>query len=409
MTHDTNTAKSGALSALRILDFTQFLAGPFCTMVLADLGADVTKIEGPEGDMTRKLPPHFVGADSAYYLHTNRNKRSLVIDLKLPAGRDLAIRLAAEADVVVENFRPGVMDKLGLGYEVLAKANPRLIWCSISGFGQTGEYRDRPAYDMIVQAQSGAMSMTGETDGNAVRLGIPIGDLGAGLYASIGILAAVEERRHSGLGQRIDISMLDSMVSMLSYQSAYALISGKAAGRQGRGHDSIPTYRAFTAGDGVDVVVTANTERMWAGLCAALGLKELTSDARFTLNRDRWNHRDELDPLLEAAFLKSPAAAIVERLMAEGVPVATVNNVVQAVNDPQVVGRDMVVNMQAADGRELRLVGNPVKLERGARVQHLFPPTLGQHTREVITEMLAIDAADVDAMQQSGVIRAQQP
>jgi CoA:oxalate CoA-transferase len=401
-----NDDHKGALSSLRVLDFTQFLSGPFCTMVLADLGADVTKIEGPEGDMTRKLPPHFVGDDSAYYLHTNRNKRSLVIDLKQNAGRELAIQLAGASDVVVENFRPGVMDKLGLSYEVLSKENPGLIWCSISGFGQTGPYRDRPAYDMVVQALSGAMSMTGERGGNAVRLGIPMGDIGAGLYAAIGILAAVEERRTSGRGQRIDISMLDAMVSFLSYQSAYSLISGESPGKQGSGHDSIPTYRTFVAGDGVEVVVTANTERMWRGLCTALGLEELVADPRFALNANRWENRRELDALLEAAFLQAPAAVLVERMLVQGVPVATVNDVVQAVADPQIESRDMIVRMTADDGRTLRLVGNPVKLERGARSLHAFPPALGEHTLAVIGELLSMNHEETAALAQAGAIRA---
>ena len=284
--NDTPEAGSGPLSGLRILDLTQFLAGPYATMIFADLGAEVIKLEAPVGDWSRVLPPNFVGEDSCYYLSINRNKQSIVVDMKNDEGLEIVRRLADESDILVENFRPGVLDRLGLTYEGLSKRNPGLIWASISGFGQTGKDRDRPAYDMIVQAISGGMGMTGEPGRSAVRSGIPLGDLSAGMYAVIGALAALEERRSSGKGQYIDISMLDCQVSMLCYQAAYYLHSGNNPGRQGWGHDSIPTYRGFNCANGSSLVITANTERMWQALCDVLAISELKEDARFTLNED---------------------------------------------------------------------------------------------------------------------------
>jgi len=237
--------KQGPLSNLRILDVTTFLSGPYCTQILGDLGAEVIKVEHPAGDATRTLPPHFVEGDSTYFLSTNRNKKSIVIDLKVDEGKMLFRDLIRRCDVLVENFRPGVLERLGLTYDDMAKESPGLVWCSISGFGQDGPNRDFPAYDMMIQALSGVMSLTGERGGSPVRTGIPLSDLAAGMFAVIGILAAIEERSSSGQGQQIDISLLDSQISMLSYLGTYHLVSGDVPSRQGRGHESIPTYRSF--------------------------------------------------------------------------------------------------------------------------------------------------------------------
>lgn len=387
---------AGSLQGVRVLDLTQFLSGPFCTMILGDLGADVIKVEVPGGEMTRHLPPHFVGPDSAYYLHVNRNKRDIAVDLKEADGREVVAQLIRRSDVVVENFRPGVLEKLGLTYDGVARDAPGVVWCSITGFGQTGPYRDRPAYDMVVQALSGAMSLTGEPDGRPVRIGVPIGDLVAGMYAAIGILSALHERERSGRGQRIDIAMLDSMVSLLSYQAAYALSSGEAPKAQGRGHDSIPTYRAFTCSDGRDVVVTANTERMWHGLCLALNVGELVEDPRFRTNRERWTNRRALWLLLEGAFLRVTADEAAERLREHTVPAAVVNDVLEACRDEQILSRDMILTLGAADGRTVEVVGNPVRLDRTEKNRHHYPPLLGEHTREVLREILQMDERDIE-------------
>jgi CoA:oxalate CoA-transferase len=395
---------SGALRGLRVLDLTQFLSGPFCTMILGDLGADVIKVESPEGDLTRSLPPYFVGQDSAYYLHVNRNKRDIVVDLKTDAGRDIVAQLISKCDVLVENFRPGVLDKLGIRYEDFAEQQPGLIWCSISGYGQTGPYRNRPAYDMVVQAISGAMSLTGEPDGRPVRLGVPMGDLSAGMYGAIGILAALDERNRTSRGQRIDVGMLDSLISLLSYQGAYAMLSGVAPQAQGRGHDSIPTYRAFVCADGRDIVVTANTERMWRGLCKALGLEELTSDPRFVTNRDRFEHQEELWPLLETAFGRMSAKEAEAALIENAVPAAVINNVLDAMNDEHVRAREMMLPLDTPDGRHVEVLGNPIRMEGTPREGNLYPPMLGEQTREVLRELLALDDKRIDDLVTEGAV-----
>ena len=279
----------GPLAGLRVLDLTTFLSGPFCTHILADLGADVVKVESLDGDSSRHIPPFFVGPDSAYFLAANASKRSIAVNLKSPEGQAIAADLALRSDVLVENFRPGVSARLGLDPALLQARHPALVWASISGFGQTGPWRDRPAYDIIVQALSGVMSLTGMPDAPAMRLGIPAGDLVAGMYAAVAVLAALAERSRTGRGGRADISMLDGQLSMLSYQALYATVGGITPQPQGSRHDSIPTYRSFRGGDGRELVVAANTERMWAGLCDALGLARLVTDPRFATAAAGWS------------------------------------------------------------------------------------------------------------------------
>ena len=403
------TTAPAPLRGVRVLDLTQFLSGPYCTQMLGDLGAEVIKLEAPQGDAARHIPPHFVAADSVYYLSINRNKRSLVADMKVPAGRDLVRRLALASDIVIENFRPGVLDRLGLSAAALRAENPRLIWCSISGFGQDGPYRDKPAYDMIVQALSGGMSLTGEPEGRSVRAGIPIGDLAAGMYAATAVLAALHRRHETGLGDLVDISMLDCQAAMLCYQGAYYLHSGTVPGRQGAAHDSIPTYRSFTCGDGVDIVTTANTERMWQGLCRALGLAALSEDARFRTNRDRHANRAALAPLLEEAFLAHPAAHWVRALEAEEVPVGVVNTLDRVTEDAQIRHRDMVLDLRAEDGRAARVMGNPMKFADSPAEARLYPPALGADTRAVLRDMLGLGEDDIDALVSAGAVRTGEP
>ncbi len=406
---EPDPAGGGPLAGLRVLDLTQFLAGPYATMILADLGAEVLKVEAPSGDWSRTLPPHFVGDDSCYYLSVNRNKRSVVVDAKTAEGLDLVRKLADRSDFLFENFRPGVLERLGLAYEDLSRRNPGLIWASVSGFGQTGPDRDRPAYDMIVQAISGGMSMTGEAGGPAVRSGIPIGDLGAGMYAVVGALSALEERRRSGKGQRIDVSMLDCQISMLCYQAAYHLHSGENPGRQGRGHDSIPTYRGFDCANGTSLVVTANTERMWLALCDVLGLGPLKSDPRFARNDDRHANRRILWPLLENAFAERDAAHWVPRLLEAGIPVGEVNTLEKALSNPQVTGRDMVLALEDDGGRTARVAGNPVRMSRSGLERHAYPPALGADTFAVLEDVLGLDRDEAARLADRGVVRGPAP
>lgn len=399
----SNTSGS-PLAGLRVLDLTQFLSGPYCTQMLSDLGADVVKVESPQGDLAREIPPYFVGDDSLYYVSINRNKRCVVADMKVPAGLDVVRRLALASDVVVENFRPGILDRLGLKTSELRRERPSLIWCSISGFGQTGPYRDKPAYDMIVQALSGGMSLTGEPGRPAVRAGIPLGDIAAGMYAATAILAALHRRTSTGQGDAIDVSMLDCQAAMLSYQAAYFLHSGQVPQRQGSGHDSIPTYRSFTTGDGTDIVITANTERMWQGLCRALGLESLTDDPKFKTNRERYENRHELWPILEAAFLRAGASKWVGLLEENGVPVGVVNTLDRVLSDPQITHRGMVIDLAGEDGRRAKVMGNPMMFAESAPVSNSFPPALGENTEEVLQTVLGMTPSDIADLARSGAI-----
>jgi CoA:oxalate CoA-transferase len=394
----------GPLSRLLVLDLTQFLAGPYAAQIFGDLGARVIKIEPPGGEMTRSIAPHFVKGESAYYLAVNRNKESLAIDLKTARGRAILLDLVRHADIVLENFRPGVAARLGLGYEALKAVNPKIVVCAISGFGQTGPYRDRPAYDIIVQAMSGGMSMTGELGGKPVRAGIPLGDLSAGLYAVIGALAAVERVRHEDVGAYVDVSMLDCQISMLVYQAAYHLIAGVVPGTQGREHVSFPTYRAFRCADGIEIVVAANTERMWSDLCAALGCSELPADPRFRLNEDRLRHRAELAPLLEAAAGKIQSEHLLTRLAAAQVPAGPINTLDRALADPQVRHRDMVMELTDGDGDSIRVAGTPLKFEGGFPCEHAYPHRLGADTADILCELLGMPADEVARLAKEGVI-----
>jgi CoA:oxalate CoA-transferase len=393
------------LAGLRVLDMTQVLSGPFGAQILADLGADVIKLEPPAGDLSRTMQPHFIGDDSVYFIALNRNKRSVAVDLKTPAGVGLVRRLMARCDVVVENNRPGVLDRLGLKAEDIRKDNPRLIWCAISGFGQDGPYRDKPAYDMIVQALSGGMSLTGEPGGAPVRAGIPIGDIAAGMYAAIAILAALNRRHATGQGETIDISMLDCQAAMLTYQAAYFLHSGKGPGRQGSGHDSIPVYRAFTGGDGQDFVVCALSEANWQGVCRALDDPALPTDPRFATARDRYHNRLPLWAHLEEAFKARPAAEWVKRLAAQSVPVAVVNALDQVVADPQIRHRGLVTELGAPDGRQARVMGSPMKFADAPAAAARFAPRLGEDTAGVLGELLGLSAEEVAELERARVVK----
>ena len=391
----SSTSKDRPLEGVRVLDLTQFLSGPFATQILADLGADIVKLEPPQGDPIRAVPPHFVGENSVYYLCINRNKRTVAVDLKVAQGRELVKKLALKSDIVMENFRPGVLERLGLSAEALRKEQPSLIWCSISGFGQDGPYRNRPAYDMIVQALSGGMSLTGETEGAAVRAGIPVADLGAGLYAAIAVLAALNRRHATGKGETIDISMLDCQAAMLCYQAAYYMHSGVVPGRQGRGHESIPTYRSFTCKDGVAVVITANTERMWQGLARVLKREDLLSDPRFVTNKERLTHREALWPILDGAFRSRSADEWLPLLEAEEIPAGVVNTLDRVVTDPQLRHRDMVLRLEGPDGTCSGVMGNPIKFKDADAERRDYPRDLGADTASVLKEVLNLSNVEV--------------
>ncbi len=400
-----DTAGSGPLSGVTVLDLTMHLAGPFATQILGDLGARIIKVEPPNGDSTRDIGPYFVDGLSAYFFSTNRNKESICIDLKLPAGKKVLFSLAEKADVVIENFRPGTMEKLGVGYDVLSEINPKIIVCSITGFGQSGPYVHHPAFDIIVQALSGGMSLTGDTQGRPVRSGLPIGDVCAGMYGVIGVLTGLVRRSIEGRGAYyVDVSMLDTQVSLLSYVASYYLIGGIVPGPQGRGHMSIPTYRAFTCSDDRDVVVAANTEKMFQSMCQALGLSEIAKDPRFATNSKRLEHRSELYQILEPRIAEITSGELIQMLTDADVPVAPINHVDEALENPQVVHRNMVIEVPLGD-KSVKVVGNPVKVP-DERPDHLPPPRLGEHTVAILKSVLGFDDKAINELIEEGAVRA---
>ena len=392
------------LKDVKVLDLTNFLAGPFGSMVLADMGASVLKVEQLSGDMVRKSPPYFYEGDSAYFLSVNRNKESIALDLRTPQGKEIMRRLVERSDVVLDNLRGPQRAALGVSFEDLKQINPRIVCCSITGFGSDGPYSDRPAYDIIVEALGGIMSLTGPVGGPSVRAGVPIGDITAGLYAAIGTLAGLEARRATGQGTHIDISMLDCQVSLLSYLSQYYFTGGLVATHQGKAHVSIPTYNTFQASDGRDVVIAANTQGMWEALCKVLGRLDLLDDERFTDNAARLAHRDDLVPILQGEIVKHESAQLYEALVAAGVPAAPINPIDVALQDPQVRHRNMVVTAPHRGGADFVTLGSAVKSENDAGEDFKSPPGLGQQSESVLSG-LGYTAAEIEELGRAKVVR----
>lgn len=374
------------LEGIRVLDLTRVLAGPYCTMLLGDLGAEVIKIEQPErGDDARSFGP-FIEGQSAYFLSLNRNKKSVALDLKSPQGKEVFTRLVARADVLVENFRPGTLDKLGFPWARLQAINPRLICARISGFGQTGPYRARPAYDIIVQAMGGIMSITGQPGGMPTRVGTSIGDLTAALFTTVGILAALEARAVTGRGQEIDVSMLDCQVAILENAIARYQVTGEVPAPLGNRHPSITPFTTVRTQDGYLVIALGN-DGLWQKFCMLVGHPELGADPRFGTNKDRTENWEHLAPLLEQIFQERPSAEWMQLFEREGLPYGPLQNVAQVLEDPQVKERNILWELALGDSR-LQLAGLPVKFSATPAVGiALPPPELGQHTAEVLAEV----------------------
>lgn len=393
------------LQGIRIVDLTTFLSGPSATQLFGDLGADVIKVEPLSGDSSRSIAGPEIRGVSAYYLANNRNKRSVTINLKDPRGLELMQQLIADCDVVIENFRPGVTERLGLSPASLVEQYPSLIWASISGFGQEGPMRDRPAYDMVVQALSGVMSLTGHPGAPAARLGIPAGDVVAGLYAVIGILAALQARGTTGRGRIVDVSMLRGQLAMLSYQALYTMVNGEAPGPQGARHDSIATYRSFKGSDGREFVVTANTPRMWEGMCHVLGVPELVADERFATAAGRLRNKEQLWDILESRFAERPAEDWVRLLSDASVPVAPVKNVLEALEDARTADDGTLITVSDGD-RSFENVATPIRFVDTEGVEAQYPPALGQDTVDILTHDLGIPHSEVQRLLSDGVIGA---
>lgn len=394
------------LSGITVLDLTHVLAGPFCTQIMGDLGAEVIKIERPGvGDQTRRMPPHFIGKkkQSAYFLAINRNKKSLTLDLKSPEGKKIFYELTKKADVVINNFTPGTMEKLGLGYETLKKINPRIVWASITGYGQTGPYRDRPTYDIIVQAIGGLMSYTGEPDGPPVRSGIPFGDLGAAGHAIIGILAALLSRSKTGEGRKVDVGMLDVQISLHTYRAKYYLVAGEIPKPVGTGHVSSVPLRAYRTKDSY-IVVEAFMDHFWRNLCRAIGMESLSEDPRFNSRSKRLENREEVDRILEEAFLKKTTDEWIEIFDEIEVPSGPINTLDKALADPQVLSRNMLIEIDSPHTGKLKDVGNPIKISGVDEEIFKPPPLLGEHTEMILKNMLGYSTEKIAELKEKDII-----
>ncbi len=391
---------------VRVLDLSRMLAGPYGSMLLADLGAEVIKVEEPDGgDPMRVMgPPFLPDGESAYFLAINRNKQSVALDLTKPAGRQVFLDLVAEADVVWENFRPGVMDRLGLAYAALAAVNPRLVMCSISAYGQDGPYRDWPAFDLALQAMGGAMSVTGEEGRPPMRMGLPMADLAGGMFGAFAVAGALFRRERTGRGSHVDLSLLDCQVSLLTYMAQYFWADGRVPGPLGSAHASVVPYGALATSDG-HLIVAVFAEKFWGGFCGAAGHPEWERDPRFAANRERVARRAELMALVETAFRERTTEEWLARLHAAGVPAAPILTVDRVLDDPQVRHRRMVVDLAHPRHGRLATLGTPVKVD-GALEPPLAPPAmLGEHTDRVLTALLKYPAERVAALRRDGVVR----
>lgn len=397
--------RSSLLSGVVVLDLTRFLAGPFGTMVLADMGATVIKVEQLTGDTTRyQAPYYFQGGDSAYFLAINRNKQSISLDIRSEGGRRVLERLIAKSDIMIDNLRAPQRQKLQLSWEHVEKINPRIISCSLTGFGSDGPYADRPAYDIIVEALGGVMGLTGPEGGPSVRAGVPIGDITAGLYAAIGVLGGLAYRENTGRGQHIDVSMLDAQVSLLSYLAQYYFIGGLVAQHQGRAHVSIPTYNTFATKDGREIVVAANTQEMWQSLCQVLGRTDLPEDPRFTDNPTRLAHREELLEILRAEFAGWDVERLHDALVEQQVPAAPINTIDAALADPQVHHREMVVRTTHRDGEDFLTLGTTIKTDDPSGQEFSSPPALGGDSRQIL-DGLGFTGPEIDELVAAGAIK----
>jgi crotonobetainyl-CoA:carnitine CoA-transferase CaiB-like acyl-CoA transferase len=400
------TEPTGPLKGLRVFDLTRVLAGPTCVQMLADLGADVVKIEKPgSGDDTRGFaPPYMPGTEeSAYFIGTNRNKRSVTLDIAKPEGQAIALHLIAQSDVLVENFKVGALAKYGLGYGQLKDRFPGLIYCSITGFGQTGPYAPRPGYDSLIQAMGGVMSLTGEPDGPPQKVGIPLADLFAGLYGCIGILAALRHREASGQGQQIDIGMLDTHAAWLANQGMNYLATGENPPRLGNQHPNIVPYQVFATADGF-VVLSIGNDPTFERFCKEFGLEQLLSDARFTTNAARVRNRELLTTMLTPLLRRETTHWWVTRLEVLNIGCGPINTLKDVFADPQIKARNVVREMAHSSGATVKVIANPIRLSETPADYRLPPPLLGEHTVEILRDRLGLAETELTKLREQKVI-----
>ena len=398
---------TGPLAGIKVLDLSRVLAGPWSGQMLGDLGAEVIKVEQPgQGDDTRKWGPPFLpdgSRDSAYYLCANRNKRSVAIDLSRPEGQELVRKLAAEADIVLENFRVGGLAKYGLDYAALKAVKPDLIYCSITGFGQTGPDKDKGGYDFLIQGMSGLMSVTGEADGHPLKVGIPVSDLTTGLYATISILAALQHRNRTGEGQHIDLALLDAQMALLANQGSNWLNGGAEPRRMGNQHPTIVPYQDFACADG-DIIIALGNDRQFRDLVAVLGLPEMAEDPRFATSAQRSDNREAMFAAINPAIASWKSEDLLAALEAAKLPCGKINTIPQALVQPQTVARELVQEIARDDGTPVRFVGYPGKFSASPVTYRHAPPRSGQDTRAVLGEVLGLSDAEVDALAAEGIV-----
>jgi crotonobetainyl-CoA:carnitine CoA-transferase CaiB-like acyl-CoA transferase len=388
------------LDGILVIDLSRVLAGPYCSMELADMGATVIKVELPgSGDDTRAYGPPFLNGESTYFMSVNRNKKSMTLNLKHPRGKEILRQLLEKGDVLVENFRPGTLDGLGFGYDAVHALNPKLIYCSVSGFGQTGPYAQRPGYDLIAQAEGGVMSLTGEPDAPPIKVGLSFADITAGMNAFSGILLALLARQQTGEGQRIDVSLLDCQVSLLTYQAGIFFATGKNPERLGNKHPSITPYETFEARDG-HIIIACGNQGFWEKFCKLAGIEDLLADDRFTTMKKRVENRAELTPLVAAAVRTRTRQEWYELLDREGIPCGLIKNVAEVCTDPQVLTRDMVARLNHPTAGPISVNGIPIKLSATPGEIKDPPPLLGQHTDEILSEILSYTPEQIAEVRQ---------
>lgn len=396
-----------ALTGIRVLDLSRVVSGPFCSMLLGDLGADVVKIEEPlSGDDSRAFGPPFSGGESAYFLSVNRNKRSCAINLRDQEGVALVQRLAAKCDVILDNFRPGTMARLGLDHRVLREVNPGLISCSITGFGRTGKDAQRPGYDLIIQGESGIMDITGTPDGPPTKVGTSIGDLLTGQFASQGIMAALIERSRTGRGRHVEVSMLDCMASLLTFNAGIYFTTGQSPKRRGNTHATISPYETFETSDGWLNIGVAN-DKFWQLFCTVIERPDLAAEPRYAKAVDRVRLREEIVPVVASVIALRPRSQWIERLNAAGVPYGDIRSVGEVCEADQLTSRGMVIEMRHPTAGIVKNIANPLRFDDRNDHHHTPPPLHGQHTAEILSEMLGIERQQMDALAERGVLRCE--